>query len=713
MANFNTIVMKKLLTVIIIFLFSIPLLAQNTAESNGNNHNKRLFEKLKKKGLSDQEIQVEIKNYKEYTQNLENSQLKKNEIEFYEKQTISRTTTSCADIPLAERQALENIYNTLGGATWQHHWPIGTPVTTWNPDNGTGWYGITVGTNCRVVSIDLELNGLSGTTFPNFNAFSSLEFLDLRANDISGSIGSNLNNLSQLKALFLDINHLSGDYSNIGLLGNLEKLFLGNNDFNNPANPNHNNHSIPTSFSNLSKLKWLHLSDCGLNQNLSLIGNYMPNLELLHLSMNNFSGALPSSFYNLLNISSIQMDLNFITDISSLSNSINLNTISFIANEINSIPNGFSNLNNIKRLSLSYNNLSVIPTFIQNYANLNALHLEFNYLQGAVPNLTSLPLKQFSLDNNKLRFKDFINEFSNYNNINSTHVNYEYFRYSPQEKTDTQQSITVNNGDPVTLTMCGDGEFHTDDTFQWYKGSYPNISNPVTIESTSLKSFTFIAHQAATGSYFCLSRHHQPAMTNNSTNSASNLTLVRNQITLTVLGEDPPCYDCTSFDLVKNEKYLVNGWVKEEYTSNPLQQFKNYDKGAISVSFKDVNGAIINTPLVFKASGEIIDGWQRIIGEFVVPVNVDDMELELVNESEAPDAKMVYFDDIRVLPSKGNMKSFVYDQKTQRLMAELDENNYSTFYEYDLEGGLVRIKKETEKGVFTIQETRSGNRKNN
>jgi hypothetical protein len=44
-------------------------------------------------------------------------------------------------------------------------------------------------------------------------------------------------------------------------------------------------------------------------------------------------------------------------------------------------------------------------------------------------------------------------------------------------------------------------------------------------------------------------------------------------------------------------------------------------------------------------------------------------------------------------------------------MAELDENNYATFYEYDLEGGLVRVKKETEKGVYTIQETRSNSPK--
>lgn len=171
-----------------------------------------------------------------------------------------------------------------------------------------------------------------------------------------------------------------------------------------------------------------------------------------------------------------------------------------------------------------------------------------------------------------------------------------------------------------------------------------------------------------------------------------------------------PCFDCTSFDLLKNNKYLVSAWVKEEDVTKPMQQYKKFDKGYVSVSFTDVMAITIGQEHKFYATGEIIDGWQRIVGEFVVPENVDDMKLELVNEHT--DANhVVYFDDVRVLPSKGNMKSFVYDQKTQRLMAELDENNYSTFYEYDLEGGLIRIKKETEKGVFTIQETRSGNTK--
>jgi hypothetical protein len=40
-------------------------------------------------------------------------------------------------------------------------------------------------------------------------------------------------------------------------------------------------------------------------------------------------------------------------------------------------------------------------------------------------------------------------------------------------------------------------------------------------------------------------------------------------------------------------------------------------------------------------------------------------------------------------------------------MADLDENNYASFYEYDLEGNLARLKRETERGIMTIKETKS------
>ena len=50
-------------------------------------------------------------------------------------------------------------------------------------------------------------------------------------------------------------------------------------------------------------------------------------------------------------------------------------------------------------------------------------------------------------------------------------------------------------------------------------------------------------------------------------------------------------------------------------------------------------------------------------------------------------------------------------ERELRLMAELDERNYATFYEYDEEGKLIRVKKETEKGVMTIQENRANIKK--
>jgi hypothetical protein len=124
----------------------------------------------------------------------------------------------------------------------------------------------------------------------------------------------------------------------------------------------------------------------------------------------------------------------------------------------------------------------------------------------------------------------------------------------------------------------------------------------------------------------------------------------------------------------------------------------------IRLKFEDGDEEILGD-MSFTPSGDIIEGWQRVAAKFQVPAGTSIMKIELENLSSGIP---VYFDDIRIHPINGSMKSFVYDPETFKLMAELDDNNYSTFYEYDKEGGLVRIKKETSKGVKTIQESRSG-----
>jgi YD repeat-containing protein len=99
----------------------------------------------------------------------------------------------------------------------------------------------------------------------------------------------------------------------------------------------------------------------------------------------------------------------------------------------------------------------------------------------------------------------------------------------------------------------------------------------------------------------------------------------------------------------------------------------------------------------------IIDGWQQVQVAFSLPIWSTSAQL-LVPPG-------YFIDDLRVFPASANMKSFVYNPVNEKLMATLDENNFATMYEYDQEGNLVRVKKETAKGIMTVSESRSGNPK--
>ena len=161
------------------------------------------------------------------------------------------------------------------------------------------------------------------------------------------------------------------------------------------------------------------------------------------------------------------------------------------------------------------------------------------------------------------------------------------------------------------------------------------------------------------------------------------------------------CDDCETFQPKKGE-YFITGWVKEQSTL----QVRTYTNAVVWLHFYDSVGNRMAPDLDIKGSGDIIDGWQRFEKSFTIPEHTSLFTIELLNDSaNIP----VFFDDIRLHPLDGSMKTFVYDPETFKLAAELDDNNYSTFYEYDKEGSLIRIKKETSQGIKTIQESRSGN----
>jgi hypothetical protein len=187
------------------------------------------------------------------------------------------------------------------------------------------------------------------------------------------------------------------------------------------------------------------------------------------------------------------------------------------------------------------------------------------------------------------------------------------------------------------------------------------------------------------------------------------------------------CQDCIKRfqptnpdDVVGKNEYAVSAWVKVIRTTNPIvpDTITSYAYPLGVSPFTALSPTLtikcdiplpapltVLTILTIKPSGPIIDGWQKMEGLFSFPNNSTLLPAIKIEMTAATGTK-AYFDDIRFFPNDGSMMSYVYDPVTFRLVAELDERNYATMYEYDEEGKLVRVKKETEAGIMTIQENR-------
>ncbi|MBI3133514.1 MAG: hypothetical protein HYZ14_02455 [Bacteroidetes bacterium] len=272
--------------------------------------------------------------------------------------------------------------------------------------------------------------------------------------------------------------------------------------------------------------------------------------------------------------------------------------------------------------------------------------------------------------------------------LTSTSSNYAFFYCVVVYDPDFEITVSPANpvvGNTINFTYTGDlSLFPPGYTNYWYyranidNGGFSSpaaLSNGLTLTGSGSSSWTAGSHTYVTDIYgggTC-----------------------RGYDTLTFFVSASSCDTCNSFKPKSGETYWLSAWVQED---NGGTQLSTYDDVSISLDFVGTS----TTTVTLTPTGEIIDGWQRIAGEFTIPANTYDLEVNL-NAGNLT----TYFDDIRIHPFNGSMKSYVYDGTTFWLVAELDDNNYATFYEYDAEGGLIRIKKETSGGIVTIQETRS------
>lgn len=168
-------------------------------------------------------------------------------------------------------------------------------------------------------------------------------------------------------------------------------------------------------------------------------------------------------------------------------------------------------------------------------------------------------------------------------------------------------------------------------------------------------------------------------------------------------GGNVECENCLPlFAPDAGKKYVLSAWTREA----SIATLKLKLDSRIKVTFVNAQNVAVGSATL-APDGQAIEGWQRISGTFTIPPTATAMFVDLL----APGNVDAYFDDLRIHPFDASIMTYVYDPLRLLLVAELDDRNYATFYEYDNQFNLTRVKKETEKGIQTLNETRSNLRK--
>ncbi len=210
-----------------------------------------------------------------------------------------------------DRTTLESLYHATGGAKWKirQHWATDAPLNQ--------WYGVYVNAEGRVVSLNLQSNGLSGGPIPPaIGTMSQLRSLELASNQITGRIPSELGGLQELRDLFLSQNRLEGEIpSKLLRLRSLRRLGLAFNQLDGEIpvdlfdlqnlthlwlNENHLSGEIPHQLFFLEELESLNLAGNQLEGSItSELLTDLVNLHFLDLSNNRLSGPLPAELGRL------------------------------------------------------------------------------------------------------------------------------------------------------------------------------------------------------------------------------------------------------------------------------------------------------------------------------------------------------------------------------------------------------------------------------
>ncbi|KAJ0985042.1 hypothetical protein J5N97_003398 [Dioscorea zingiberensis] len=258
----------------------------------------------------------------------------------------------------------------------------------------------------RLSYLSLFSNSLSGKIPDSLFKGQLLETVFLNQNKFTGSIPANIGNMTSVIFLGLSENQLSGIVpDSIGNCTKLEELYLFNNQLTG---------TLPETLSNIKGLSYMDANTNDIRGRIPLSASSCGQLQVFILSFNKFEGKIPawldvgncSSLRRLIlqnnklngslpdfaeNSSLLYMDLSENSWSGhmppSLANCVNVTEINLSSNKIEGpIPPEIGKLVNLHVLDLSSNRLyGQLPSQISQCSKLDILNLAFNSFNGTIP----------------------------------------------------------------------------------------------------------------------------------------------------------------------------------------------------------------------------------------------------------------------------------------------------------------------------------------
>ncbi|TVU03502.1 hypothetical protein EJB05_50963, partial [Eragrostis curvula] len=281
---------------------------------------------------------------------------------------------------------------------------LGLRILTLAQNNLTGTIPASLGNLSSLFVLELAFNQLEGTIPSSLGDIPGIRFLGLAFNNLSGEPPLSLYNMSSLRWLQIQGNKLHGSIPiDIGTrFPNMQMLVINTNNFTGP---------IPASLSNLTALQVLHLGQNSLSGYVPSMLGRLRALKIINLSITMLEAddkegwEFISSLANCSQLQRLELSGNaaFTGQLpSSMTNlSTSLQILRFDATGISgSIPSAIGNLVGLQVLGASNNTLlsGVIPESISKLGNLVVLDLFNVHLSGLIPSSIGNLSKLNSLD---------------------------------------------------------------------------------------------------------------------------------------------------------------------------------------------------------------------------------------------------------------------------------------------------------------------------